>query len=71
MYVEKYRAREMYPGDWIVEREFICINGLLAWFPICACTDDDTAQRYTDGAYSSAKSRTEEIAAALNKVNNA
>lgn len=63
-----YRARKgHFDGDWIVEREIGCINGLAAWLQISTVYEASEAEMgYTDGAIGSAQERAEKIAVALN-----
>lgn len=61
------RARKSsYSGTWFVEQQFLCINGLAAWFAIATVEEaDEQSMGYTDGAFGSAEDRAERIVKAL------
>jgi len=65
-----YRARfDHLGGNWVVEQEIPCINGLAAWFCIAILPDDSAEEEIlTDGKYGTAEERATKIAEALNAV---
>jgi hypothetical protein len=61
------RARKSdYCEDWHIEQEFVCINGLIAWFVIATAEGaDEESMGHTDGNFGSAEDRASRIVAAL------
>lgn len=55
-----------YSTDWHVEQEFMCINGLRAWFVIATVHEADESEiGYTEGEIGSAEQRARRVASAL------
>ena len=63
-----YRAEKaMYSEDWIISKQYSCINGLSAWFEIARiCETSEAELGYTEGAIGTSKERAEWIAKVLN-----
>lgn len=60
------RASKGYDDLWYIEQEFMCVNGLRAWFVIATVDGSDEASMgYTDGAFGTAEERANRIAKAL------
>ncbi len=64
-----YRARQISPDAWGVERELPCINGLFEWFTLCVLHDPSPAEmEYSHGAVGYAQENAERIAKALDAL---
>jgi hypothetical protein len=59
-------TKSAHSDTWHIEQEFMCINGLRAWFVIATVDEAEEAEMgYTEGAFGTAEDRAKRIADAL------